>query len=155
MALEFEPVMTLHGGPFAIWHFKEGASETFTEGQCVVLADDGYLREAADGEAQLTGVAAADASETTSDGDVLCPVYIGSQTVFKAAGLNVLAEAHRGAMCDLDVTAGVHKVDNGTHADNVFRIVDIEGTIAAAGYCYVVIIHGFDVMHTEDDPPAA
>jgi len=151
----FEFIYTLHGGPPAILYFKEGSSETFTKGQAVVVGNDGYLRECADGEAIITGIAAEDAQGGT-EGTQQTAVYVGSQNVFETAGEDVLAQAQVGAYCDLSVTAGGdHEADNGATTDNIFRILDIVGTIAAVGRVQVIIVHGLDTVHTEDGPPAA
>jgi len=157
--MDFRFIKTLTDAPPVIVHFPEGATENFENGQCVVVGNDGYLRECADAEAIITGVAAGDASYTATDGLVSCPVYVGNQSIFRAAGKAVLAQLNVGDYADLDVTGGVHQVDNeavsGAAGDCIFRIVDIVGTIAAAGHCDVIIIHGLDSIHTETDPPAA
>lgn len=154
--MAFKVVTTLHGGPPAQLEFPEGSSEVFVEGDVVTLGNDGYLREGKATDALIAGIAAAPASATTNNGDVDCPVYVGNQTIFEAPGNAVLAEAQRGATCDMIESAtGDHEADNDTPSTNIFRIIKLIGTITALGHVHVLIIQGLDTIHTEENSPAA
>lgn len=123
-AQEFRLVKVLGGGAAPVQEFDEDTGESFKAGQCVYRTAGGYLAEATDGIAAIVGVALIDA--TGVQGSKI-PVWLGQPgVIFEATATTPsnLAQNLKGDLVDLDVTTGVHTVDENDSTDDVFSIVD-------------------------------
>jgi hypothetical protein len=124
--LHFNFLYRQGGGQMPVASFPEGASQTFEAGQWLMYENStGRVIEATDGAAGVLGLALKDASGVTGTST---PVILGlADCVFRGtcSGPGNLTAAQVGDLVDLNVTIGIHLVDENASTDDVFRIVNI------------------------------
>lgn len=122
---EFTFVRRMGGGGAPVQDFQEAASQTFEAGQWVQLSTDGLIEEATDGGAGVLGIAMKDATGVTN---AVCSVILGLPDVIflgTATTAANVAQSLVGDIVDLDVTAGVHTIDENDSTDDLFRVVGL------------------------------
>ena len=128
---EFNPIATINGADFSVWHFfEEGASLVWDAGNTVQLNDTGRIQECENDITFVMGVGITTASGTE---DTLQPLWLfDKNTVFAgtpdtAGDADTIAEIVAlialEAPVDLIVTAGVHELNLNASAVNSFQVV--------------------------------
>jgi hypothetical protein len=125
-ALHFNFVQRQGGGQMPVASFPEGTSQSFEAGQWLIYENStGRVIEATDGVAGVLGLALKDASGVAGTS---VPVILAlPDCVFRGTchTPSNLSAAQVGDLVDLNVTIGIHLVDENASTDDVFRIVSI------------------------------
>lgn len=123
---EFRFVRRMGGGEAPVQDFLEDATaQSFTVGQCVRLTVDGTIEECEADDDHILGIA----NRAAGGSGTIIPVTLALQDVIFEATVTTpanLVAAMVGDTVPLDVTAGVHTVDeNDPDAAHPFKIIGL------------------------------
>jgi hypothetical protein len=124
---DFRAAKTTHDGPPHINHYITAAGETFSRGQVVaVTVATGHVAEASTDDVSLLGIAMADADI----GNAIPVMEFTPGLVLSArnTGTAFVLATHGNALCNLEVTAGVHGAEVGQTNAAAFKILGRDDT---------------------------